>query len=106
VRAESKNRSRSGANRRQTRHAALSRACAPVLGLQTLEPRTLLSTLPLPTVSDHIDISGLGVTSSQYASAVHITDASDGALITVGDTQVTVLGMHASSFNAKDFIFA
>jgi Ca2+-binding RTX toxin-like protein len=55
---------------------------------------------------DHFDVSALGVTKAQFASAVHISDTANGALISVGDTQVTVLGMHASSFNSSDFIFA
>jgi hypothetical protein len=55
---------------------------------------------------DHIDTSALGVTKATFASAVHVSDTSAGALITVGDTQVTVLGMHASSFNASDFLLA
>jgi Ca2+-binding RTX toxin-like protein len=55
---------------------------------------------------DHFDISSLGVTKAQFATAVHISDTAQGALISVGDTQVTVLGMHASSFNSSDFIFA
>jgi len=55
---------------------------------------------------DHFDISGLGVTSSQFGTAVHITDTAAGAQISVGDTDVVVLGMRAASFNASDFIFA
>jgi Ca2+-binding RTX toxin-like protein len=54
---------------------------------------------------DHFDLSGLGITAQQFAAAVHITDTADGALISVGDSSMTVLGMHASSFNSSDFIF-
>lgn len=59
-----------------------------------------------PYEHDHFDISALGVTSAQYATAVHIIDTAAGAQITVGGDTITVLGMHASSFGASDFIFA
>jgi Ca2+-binding RTX toxin-like protein len=54
---------------------------------------------------DHFDLSGLGITAQQFAAAVHIADTAAGALISVGDSSMTVLGMHASSFNSSDFIF-
>lgn len=53
---------------------------------------------------DHIDLTALGVTQANFAGKVSITDSADGALITVGDTSVTVLGMHAASFDSSDFL--
>ena len=53
---------------------------------------------------DYIDLTSLGVTKANFASMVSITDSADGALIKVGDTSATVLGMHASSFNSSDFL--
>jgi Ca2+-binding RTX toxin-like protein len=55
---------------------------------------------------DHFDLSGLGIHSTQFASAVQIVDTTAGAQITAGDMSMTVLGMHASSFNSSDFLFA
>ena len=55
---------------------------------------------------DHFDVSGLGVTKAQFAASIHITDSADGVVIAAGDMQMTVLGMHASSFSSSDFIFA
>lgn len=54
---------------------------------------------------DHFDVSALGITKAQFATAVHITDSSAGAVISAGDMSMTVAGMHASSFNASDFFF-
>jgi Ca2+-binding RTX toxin-like protein len=58
------------------------------------------------TEKDHFDVSALGITKDQFATAVHIVDTSAGAQITAGDMSMTVLGMHASSFNSSDFLFA
>jgi Ca2+-binding RTX toxin-like protein len=55
---------------------------------------------------DHFDVSGLGVHAWDYATAVHMTDTSAGVVISVGDMDMLVSGMHASSFSAADFIFA
>lgn len=55
---------------------------------------------------DHFDVSGLGVHSWDYASAIHMTDTSAGVVISVGDMDMLVSGMHASSFSAADFLFA
>jgi len=53
---------------------------------------------------DLIDLSALGVTQANFASVVSITDSAEGALITVGDTSATVLGMRAASFDSSDFL--
>jgi Ca2+-binding RTX toxin-like protein len=58
------------------------------------------------TERDHFDVSGLGIKSTDFATAIHITDTSAGALISAGDTQALVQGMSAASFNSSDFLFA
>ena len=55
---------------------------------------------------DHFDVSGLGITRAEFASAVEISQAGSDTLIETGGGAVTVLGMNASSFDASDFIFA
>ena len=55
---------------------------------------------------DYFDVSELGITRAEFSSAIHLTDSSDGAIISIGDTQMTVLGMKAASFGISDFIFA
>jgi Ca2+-binding RTX toxin-like protein len=55
---------------------------------------------------DHFDVSALGITRTEFSTAIHITDSSQGAMISAGDMQMTVLGMKAASFSASDFIFA
>jgi Ca2+-binding RTX toxin-like protein len=55
---------------------------------------------------DHFDVSGLGVHLSQYGAAIHLTDTSAGVLVSVGDTDMLVHGMLASSFSSADFLFA
>jgi Ca2+-binding RTX toxin-like protein len=58
------------------------------------------------TEHDLIDISALGVKSTQFATAVQMTDGATGTLIHVGNTYLNVLGLHPASLNASDFIFA
>jgi Ca2+-binding RTX toxin-like protein len=55
---------------------------------------------------DLINIAALGIKSAQFATAVHITDTTGGALVSVGNTQLTLTGLKAASLNASDFIFA
>ena len=46
---------------RPQRDQLLDRAIAPVLRLEGLESRTLLSTLPLPVVTTHTDVSDTAI---------------------------------------------
>ena len=55
---------------------------------------------------DHFDVSSLGIHSWDYASAIHMTDTAAGVVISAGDMDMLVSGMHASSFSAADFLFA
>ncbi len=55
---------------------------------------------------DYFDVSELGITRAQFSTAVHFSDSAEGAVINIGDTQMTVLGMKAASFGISDFIFA
>jgi len=55
---------------------------------------------------DHFDVSGLGITRSEFGAEVRISQSGSDVLIEAGGGSVTVLNMGATSFDASDFIFA
>lgn len=61
-----------------------------------------------PAYAEHdlMNVSGLGITRTGFASQVRINQSGSDVLIEMGGGSVTVLGMGAASFDASDFIFA
>src|SRR5437870_867396 len=78
----------------------LSRACLPVLTLEGLESRTLLSTLPAPTITSHTDVSGGGGGINQSSPSIAYDPSNPQKLVTLfttnnpgsGTTQTVFIG--------------
>src|SRR5437660_1457060 len=69
--------------RRRVAREALSRACQPVLAVEALETRTLLSTLPLPIISSHTDLSGGGDGVNQSSPSIAYNPQNARKLVTI-----------------------
>ncbi len=107
--ARPRSRRRRKAQQQQLSREILRRAALPALGLEGLEQRTLLSTLPTPTITTHTDVSGGGTDVNQSAPSISYDPSTPQKLVTVytsnqpdatGEQRVFIQGRYSNNGGA------